>query len=102
MAKTVRPVVAGTAHIAGAWLFLAGAVVSGVVGAYRMMSSGAADRIAGGAAAVAQPGAECLCLGALLGIIAAVLALLGIHKQLGVMAFVGPSYQGSHGSGDEP
>src|SRR4051812_20280238 len=106
MNKTVRPLVAGSAHIVGAWLFLVGAIVSGIVGVYRMMSPGATDRVVGGdavnAAMLAQHGAGCMCLGVLLGIIAAILALLGIHRQLTVMALsTGPTYQGSHGSGDD-
>jgi hypothetical protein len=104
MNKPVRPVIAGTAHITAAWVFLIGAIIAGIVGVYRMMSAGGTDAIAGAAAnagMLAQQGAGCMCLGALLGIIAAVLALLGIHKQLTAMAFVGPSFQGSHGSGDD-
>ena len=93
MKQTIRPVTAGTAQITGAWVFLIAAILAGIVGVYRMMSAG------GGTAAA--PGADCMCLGVLLGIIAAVLALLGVHKQLTVMASVGPGYQGSHGSGDD-
>jgi hypothetical protein len=86
---------AGSAHIIAAWLFLAASLVAGIVGVYRMMSSGAA--------AVPAAGADCVCLGVLFAAIAAVLALLGIHQQNTVLyaAVVGPGYQGSHGSGDD-
>lgn len=92
MNKTVRPVSVGSAYIAGAWVFLVAAMLAGIVGIYRMMSTGAGDA------------ASCLCLGVLgvlLGIIAAVLALLGIHR-VGVVALsVVPGFHGSHGSGDD-
>lgn len=85
---------AGSAHIIGAWLFLAGSIIAGIIGAMHMMSSGATDRAAGGA--------EWCCLGLLLGVIAAVLALLGIHRQNTVLYdLIDPSFQGSHGSGDD-
>jgi hypothetical protein len=85
---------AGSAHIIGAWLFLAAALVAGAIGGMRMMSSGAIDRAAGGA--------DCLCVGVFFAVIAAVLALLGIHQQNTVLydAIV-PGYEGSHGSGDD-
>jgi hypothetical protein len=104
MKKTAQPPIAGSAHIAAAWLFLAAAIISGIVGVYRMMSAGAATAgtDAVNAAILSQHGVACICLGVLLGVIAAVLALLGNHKQLGVIAlYVGPSYQGSHGSDDD-
>jgi hypothetical protein len=91
MTKTVRPSTVGSGYIIATWVFLAAAMIAGLVGVYRMTTAGAADSAAG-----------CMCLGGLLGIIAAVLALLGIHKQTSVaLAYIGPSYQGSHGSDDD-
>src|ERR1700759_3034165 len=82
----------GAAHIIGAWLFLAASVVTGILGVSRMMS-GATDRAAGGAG--------CVCLAILFAVIAAVLALLGIHQQnVVLLESVGPGFHGSHGSGD--
>lgn len=85
---------AGAAHAIGAWIFLAAALVAGAIGLYRMMFSTGADRLA--------VGGDCLCVGVFFGIIAAVLALLGIHRQNTVLySIVGPGYQGSHGSDDD-
>jgi hypothetical protein len=82
---------AGSAHAIAAWLFLAASVVAGIVGVMRMYG---ADRTAGGT--------DCLCLAILLAIIAAVLGVLGIHRQNAVLYdALGPTFQGSHGSGDE-
>jgi hypothetical protein len=100
MKHPVRPLTAGSAHIAGAWVFLIGAMIAGIFGVYRMMSP-VAGTDAANAGLLAQ-GACCMSLGVLLGIIAAVLALLGIHKQASVAYAIGPTYQGSHGSDDNP
>ena len=80
---------AGSAHVLGAWLFLAAALIAGAFGIFRGMSGATAGT------------AEC-CLGILFAVIAAVLALLGIHRQNTVLydAIV-PGYQGSHGSDDD-
>ena len=83
---------AGAPHAIAAWIFLAAALIAGIVGISRMMSGGV-DRTGG---------ADCFCLGVLLAVIAAVLALLGIHRQNAVLYdVIGPGYQGSHGSGDD-
>jgi hypothetical protein len=78
----------------GAWIFLAGSLVTGIVGLSRSMST---DRPAGAG------GIDCLCLFAvLLAVVAAVLALLGIHQQNVVLYdSIGTGYQGSHGSDDD-
>ncbi|HEY4304960.1 MAG TPA: hypothetical protein VGM82_10865 [Gemmatimonadaceae bacterium] len=83
---------AGSAHVIGAWLFLIAALVAGGLGVMHMMPTGA----------TAGTGADCVCLGVLFAAIAAVLALLGIHRQNTVLyAAIVPAYQGSHGSGDD-
>jgi hypothetical protein len=84
---------AGAPHAIAAWIFLAGALIAGIVGVFRTMSGGVDRPAAGG---------ECFCLALLLALIAAVFALLGIHRQNAVLYdVIGPGYQGSHGSGDD-
>jgi hypothetical protein len=76
---------AGSAHIIGAWLFLAASLIAGILGVARLIPTGA----------------DCVCLAILFAVIAAVLALLGIHQQNVVLYDeIGPGYQGSHGSPD--
>lgn len=83
---------AGSAHVIGAWIFLVAALIAGGLGVMRMMPAGP----------TAGTGADCVCLGALFAAIAAVLALLGIHRQNTVLyAVIVPGYQGSHGSDDD-
>ena len=85
---------AGSAHVVAAWVFLAASGVAGIIGAMRMMSPAATDR--------AASGGDCLCVAVLLAVIAAVLALLGIHRQNTVLYdLVVPGFEGSHGSGDD-